>query len=634
MSDAADPDVTAASEPVSGRVTEDSAGSQIARLPRTLADLPFFAAGRFPRADFIGRCHAGGVSYMSGRELVDQVRDLSLGLSGLGLERGDRVALLSESRPEWLIADFAVLAAGGVTTPIYTTLSAEQVGFILRDSGASIAIVSSRSQLDKVLAVQTSLPSLRSVVLMDEGPSRTDHASPLQLLSLSDVTRAGHRQILNGWGIAREFHDRAQAVSPDDLATIIYTSGTTGEPKGVMLTHRNIVANLEGALAALDLSDSDVALSFLPLCHAFERLVAYVYFCTGIPMIFAESIETIARDLATVRPTVMSGVPRVFEKLHAGIHEKGRSAVGVRRRVFEWAASLADRAGKEVANGRPWTASKGLAWKLAYRLVYSHIHAGLGGRVRYAVSGSAPLDPAVARFFFGLNLPILEGYGLTETSPVVSVMPLYDVRLGTVGPPLPNVELKLAEDGELLVRGPSVMSGYYRRPDDTAAVLSGGWFRTGDIGHLDERGYIRITDRKKEILVTSGGKKVAPQPIELKLRADPLVSEAIVVGDRRHFPAALLVPDWSAVASQMRMTVEDVLADPRAPELCALFGAVVDRVNQQLAQFERIKRFELLVDELTIVNGALTPTLKIKRRVVEERYRAVIDGLYDESRKR
>jgi long-chain acyl-CoA synthetase len=608
----------------------DPVAAEIPDVPRTVAELPFFAAGRFPKPDLIGQCRGDQVIYTGGREFLDRVRDVSLGLTALGMTRGDRVALLSESRPEWLVVDFAILAARAVTVPIYTTLSAEQIGFILRDSGATMAIVSTPAQLAKVRQVAASTPDLRTIVVIDpdrETPEAGESAG-VPVLRLSEVATKGHGAIRDGWGVARQFQETAKAIQLEDLATIIYTSGTTGEPKGVMLTHGNLIANLQGALAVLDLSDEDVALSFLPLCHAFERIVSYVYFSTGISMVFAESIDTIPRDLLTVRPTVMSGVPRVFEKLYARIHEKGRAEKGLKGRIFQWAMSIASARGEYIAAKRrlPWRL--GVSSRLADRLIFSKIHAGLGGRLRYAVSGSAPLDPTVTRFFFGIDLPILEGYGLTETSPVLAVMPIGNVRLGTVGPPLSNVEIRIADDGEILARGPNVMRGYYNRADETAAVMSAGWFHTGDIGSLDEQGYLRITDRKKELLVTSGGKKIAPQPIEQRLRAHSLVAEAIMVGDRRHFPAALLLPDFAALGTLLGIEADAVRTQLDSSAVRALYQSVVDEVNRSLAQFERVKKFELVAEELTIANGALTPTLKVKRRVIEERFRDAIEAMY------
>ena len=595
--------------------------------PATVAALPFYTGGRFPKPTLIGQCQNGEIVHTSGRDLVPIVRDLSLGLQALGMARGDRIAIVSESRPEWLFVDFAVLTAGAVTTPIYPTLSIEQIGFILRDSGASLAVVSNATQAAKVFATWPSVPALRTVVVID--PADVPQApEELRVLSFADARALGHARIQGGWGIAREFQQTALAVRPDDLATIIYTSGTTGDPKGVMLTHANLIANLTGVLQMLDLSDEDVALSFLPLCHAFERIVSYVYMMTGISMIFAESLETIPRDLLLVRPTVMSGVPRVFEKLRARINEKAAAAPALRRRLFHWAVSVAIRRGTVLSSDAPMPASLRLATRIADRLVYSKIRQGIGGRLRYAVSGSAPLDPELARFFYGAGLPILEGYGLTETSPVLCVMPITRIRFGTVGPPLPNLELRIADDGEILARGPNVMRGYYNRPADTAEVLRDGWFHTGDIGSIDADGYLRITDRKKEVLVTSGGKKIAPQPIEQRLRAHALVSEAILVGDRRHFPAALLVPDFVALGTALGVSAGDARSRLDAPDVRARFQQVVDRVNADLAQFERVKKFVLIADEVSMASGLLTPSLKIKRRVVDERYRAEIDEIY------
>ncbi|MEO7192028.1 MAG: long-chain fatty acid--CoA ligase [Vicinamibacterales bacterium] len=606
------------------------ADADVLDLPRTVAELPFFAAGRFPKPDLLGQCEGSEVRYTGGRELLELVRNLSLGLTALGMTRGDRVALLSESRPEWLMADFAILTAGAVTTPIYTTLPAEQIGFILRDSGAAVAIVSSPVQLEKLLVAAPVGGPLRTVILIDPvAPDALALAPPgLQVVSWADTLALGHRRIRDGWGVAREFHDAARQVRSDDLATIIYTSGTTGEPKGVMLTHGNLIANLRGVLQMLDLSHDDVALSFLPLCHAFERIVAYVYLCTGISVAFAESLDTISRDLLTVRPTVMSGVPRVFEKLYARILERGSATSGPRRWLFDLAIRVARVRGERLPEGRSTPLWARVASPLVQRVVFAKIHAGIGGRLRYAVSGSAPLAVRIARFFYGIGLPILEGYGLTETSPVLCVMPLREVRFGTVGPPLPNVELRIADDGEILARGPNVMAGYHNRPEATAEALAGGWFHTGDIGEFDARGFLRITDRKKDVLVTSGGKKITPQPIEQRLRAHTLVAEAIMVGDRRHFPAVLIVPEFSRLAAHLALDEATLRATVNSLQVRSVFDAIVQAVNDNLAQFERIKKFALLSEELTMADGALTPTLKVKRRVVEDRYRDVIEMLY------
>jgi long-chain acyl-CoA synthetase len=445
--------------------------------------------------------------------------------------------------------------------------------------------------------------------------------------TFGEVAQLGHSRIVDGWGVAREFHDRARSVQADDLATIIYTSGTTGEPKGVMLTHGNLMANIAGVRAVLDLGPEDVGLSFLPLCHAFERLVAYFYLVHGVSIVFAESFNTIARDLQMVRPTVTTGVPRVFEKLHDRVIAKGLEASGLKRRIFQRAVQLASVRGRLLESGRPLSPWLRLQAAVADRLVYRRVREVMGGRLRFAVSGGAPLRPEIGRFFFGVGIPLIEGYGLTETAPVLTVMPLDAIRFGTVGRPLPNVELRIADDGEVLARGPNVMVGYFGRPDETAQVLRDGWFHTGDVGSVDEDGYLRITDRKKELIVTSGGKNIAPQPIEGALRAHPLIAEAVVIGEQRAFLALLIVPDLAALQGRFP-DARDAASLQGRQEITAAFQEAVDAINARLAQFERIRRFALLPREFSIEAGELTPTLKVKRRVVEERYRDQIEGLY------
>ena len=603
-------------------------------LPPTIAQLPFFAAGRFPKPDLLSRCEGESTTRISGRELIERVREIGLGLQALGVAPGDRVLLLAESRPEWLLIDFAILASGAVTVPAYATLAAPQVGYVARDSGATVAIVSTKEQLDKVLAELPGLPHLRTIVVTSVDPGAGDELTrvSIPIHTLADVAARGHQALRDGWGVAREFHERARRVQPADLATIVYTSGTTGEPKGVMLSHGNLVANLEGMLQVYDVGVEDVGLSFLPLSHSFERIIAYVYMATGVSMVFAESLDTVARDIKRARPTVITGVPRLYEKLHERVVATAREAGGLKQRVFGWASGVAIRRADVLTAGRrmsPW-----LSWqsRLADRLVFRTIRENLGGRFRFVVSGGAPLGEALSRWFYGIGIPLVEGYGLTETSPVVNVAPLHALRFGTVGPPLPNVEVRIAEDGEVLTRGPNLMMGYYNRPEDTAAALRDGWFCTGDIGELDERGYLRITDRKKDLIVTAGGKKVAPQPIETELRRHELISEAVVVGDKRRFPSALIVPNFARLAARVGVsrpaTPASVAALIARPDVQALYAGAIDVVNNTRAQFERIKEFRLLPHELTIAAGELTPTMKVKRRVIEQRYGELIEEMY------
>src|SRR6185436_12872870 len=405
-----------------------------------------------------------------------------------------------------------------------------------------------RAQLEKVQEVRHQLPAIESVILIDQDPGES---SP-SVLSFADVMQRGHARMVAEWGTAREFRDAARQVQPSDLATIIYTSGTTGEPKGVMLTHEALVANMLAGADALDVHQDDVALSFLPLSHAFERMVSYIYLLRGVTIVFAESFDTIGRDAALVKPTVFTGVPRVYEKMHGRIVEKGQAASTAKAALFRWAVNVAMARGRAALAGRRPSPLLSLQSALADRLVFARIREGVGGRLRYLVSGSAPLGVPLAEFFHGVGLPIIEGYGLTETAPILTVNPPDAPRRGTVGKPLPLVELRIAADGEILARGPNLMTGYYNKSDATADVIKDGWFHTGDIGSIDADGYLAITDRKKDLLVTSGGKKIAPQPIEIILKQSPLVAEAVVLGDRQKYAAALIVPDFAALERRLR----------------------------------------------------------------------------------
>jgi long-chain acyl-CoA synthetase len=595
----------------------------------TIADLPFHMSGRFQNPELIGRCRSDGIDSLSSKDFFERVRDLSLGLGALGIVAGDRVAIVSESRPEWLMADLAALSGGAATVPVYPTLSSSQVRYILNDAGAKAAIVSTRLQLEKIQEVRHKLPTLEAVILID-GWQPSDSPS---VISLEAVAERGHARLTGEWGAGREFRDQARAVRPDQMATIIYTSGTTGEPKGVMLSHANLVSNVKAGAQVLQLTEQDVALSFLPLSHSFERTVSYIYLLSGVRVVFAESFDTIGRDLAQVRPTLLTGVPRVFEKLHGRIMDKGKAEPGFKSAIFSWAVGAGTARGEAALRGRSVGVLGSLQASVADRLVFAKIREGLGGRIRYLVSGSAPLSASIAEFFQGIGLPIIEGYGLTETSPILTVNPPDAPRVGTVGRALPGVELRIADDGEILARGPNIMSGYYNKPEATAEALKDGWFHTGDIGTIDGDGYLRITDRKKDLLVTSGGKKIAPQPIEAVIKRNPLVAEAVLLGDRRKFAAALIVPSFPALERRLK----DLGRPPGAraelvarADVLALYQEIIDALNRDLSQFERIKKIVLLPAEFSIESGELTPTLKVKRKVVEERWRDRIEGLYKE----
>jgi long-chain acyl-CoA synthetase len=475
------------------------------------------------------------------------------------------------------------------------------------------------------------VPTLECVVVIDEAAA----AGGASVLGFSAVVARGHQRMVEQWGAGREFRDATRAIAPAGLATIIYTSGTTGEPKGVMLTHGNLVANMRAATKVLDVDHEDVALSFLPLSHSFERMASYVYLFAGVTMVFAESFDTVGRDIVAVRPTLITGVPRAYEKMQARVMEKGQAGSPGRAALFRWAVRAGLGKSRATLRGRSVGPVTALKASIADRLVFSKIRAALGGRIRFVVSGSAPLAADTAEFFQAVGLPVIEGYGLTETAPILTVNPPHAPRVGSVGKPVDGVEIRIAADGEILARGPNLMAGYYNKPQATADAVRDGWFHTGDIGHLDAEGYLTITDRKKDLLVTSGGKKIAPQPIEAVLKRSPLVGEAILLGDRRKYAIALIAPDFRELERRLRdlgrppAEREDLV---KRPDVIALYQEIVDALNHDLSQFERIKKIALLPAEFTIESGELTPTMKIRRKVIEDKWREVIDRLYAEER--
>ncbi|HEY3384763.1 MAG TPA: long-chain fatty acid--CoA ligase [Vicinamibacterales bacterium] len=593
----------------------------------TLADLPFRSLELFQKPDLVCRCEEPNDRRLSSQQFFDSIRTLSLGLSSLGLQQGDRVALISDSCPEWVISDLAVLTAGAVTVPIYPTLSAPQIWFILAESSARFAIVSNATQVAKIMEGSTGAGALEAVIVMDgDGDGER-----FRVLSMADVSKRGQAALDADAGAADRYRETAQAIDPESLATIVYTSGTTGDPKGVMLTHRNIVSNVVATRSWISLSSADRLLSFLPLSHVFERVVLFRCLYDGVSVYFAETMTSVARDLVRTKPTVMTGVPRAWEKFHSAIHDGLGKLTGAKKALSAWAIGVGYEYARTWMGGAPPPGLLAFKHRLADRLVFAKVRERTGGRLRFLISGSAPLMPKIAEFFFAINLPILEAYGLTESSPGITANPPDAPRLGTVGKPFPGVEVKIGSDGEILVRGPNIMRGYYKRPEATAETLAGGWLHTGDIGELSTDGYLTITDRKKDLIVTSGGKKIAPQPLENLLKADPLISEAVLIGEQRKFPAALLVPDFVKLearieALKLRVASREELV--RHPEVLRLYQDVLDRLNGSLAQFERVKRFALLPTEFTMERGELTPTMKVRRQVVEQRWRLLIDGIY------
>ena len=593
--------------------------------PGTLTKLFFDAIDKYALRPAAYRSKvAGAWVAISHREAAERVQNISFGLLELGVQAGDRVALLSENRPEWAFADYACLAARAADVPIYPTLPAKQAEYILRDSGAVAVFCSNADQLAKVLEVRAGLPALQHIVVFDAAAKR---AGVQTLAEVEDLGRRGAAKH-GGW------RQGALAVKPDDLATIIYTSGTTGDPKGVMLTHNNIYSNVVAALQVMPIAVGDEALSMLPLSHIFERMVAYTLFHAGVVINYAESFDTVAANLQEVKPTIVLSVPRLYEKVYARVLENALAGSGLKRKIFFWAKGVGDEWATHTLAGLPIPTGLSIQKKLADRLVFSKLQARTGGRIKFFVSGGAPLSAEIAKFFLGAGLPIAEGYGLTETSPVITLNPLQRIKLGTVGKVLPGVQVKIAADGEILAKGPGIMKGYFNKPDATReAIDPDGWFHTGDIGELDADGYLKITDRKKDLIVTAGGKNIAPQPIENMVKHNKFVTNAVMLGDKRKFTIMLVVPNFenlSGWAKARNLAFDSParlldLADVKAKVEREVMGTLRD-----LAQYEMPKRIILLEKDFTIESGHLTPTLKVKRRAVEKTFKDVIDRAYAE----
>ena len=579
---------------------------------QTLNDI-FLQVSRSGRSRVMLVREALGWVPISAQEFYRNVAGVARALDSWGIGKGDRVAILSENRPEWTMTDFAALALGAVTVPVYATQTAEQTAFILNDSGARIVAVSTKSQLEKVFTIQRHTPVER-VLVMDA--VETAHAVPLQTLMLHGPT-----------GFDSAFDARASAVTPDDLATIIYTSGTTGTPKGAMLTHGNMAANIACSMEGFGIGGKDeVSVSFLPLSHVTARHVDFTLLYRGVTLAYCPDMAQLPQALKEVHPNIFVGVPRVYEKIRQQVLLQ--TAKFPRNAIFRWAFRVGHAHRDTVIAGqRP----SSFLWKIADRLVFSKVRAGMGGRAEEFVSGGAPLGRELAEWYADLGISIHEGYGLTETSPVIAVNTPKTHRLGTVGKPLSNVEVRIAEDGELLVRGPSVFKGYWKRPDETREAFVDGWFKTGDIANLDSDGFLSITDRKKDLIKTSGGKFIAPQPIENSLRLNPMIGTAVILGDRRKFPAVLISPhfplleDWAKANKVSFSSRKDLVADTKVH---ALYEGIVEETNKNLARFEKLKRVLLVPDEFSAADGTMTHTFKVRRRGIEERYRELIDEMY------
>jgi len=572
-----------------------------------------------PRAQMY-RTPAGWQS-ISAQEMLRRVAGLSKALAELGIVSGDRVGLFAPNCPEWHTADFAIQGLGAVTVPIYFNESHDRLVYILNDSGARVVFTAGAAQAKKLSECRSRIPALEHVISAAPGSELDDDILRYESL-IASTTDAD----------VAEYWRRAAEIKGDNLATIIYTSGTTGEPKGVMLSHSNLSSNCIDSASNHQLLPSDVALEFLPLAHVYERTAAYSYISNGVAIAYLERIEDVPQALLEVHPTLAAAVPRFFEKIYANILEKGRRESGIKRNIFDWSLRIAEQSVPWRAYGKSASPGLKLRWRVADALVYSKIREGLGGGTQRFSAGGAPLAPELAEFFWSVGVTIHQGYGLTETSPVVTANTPAANKIGTVGRPIPNVQVKIAEDGEILVKGPNVMRGYYHKPEATREVFtSDGWFRTGDIGRLDEDGYLIITDRKKELLKTAAGKFVAPAPIENTLKTSPYITNAIVVGDTRKFVSVLIVPNFANIETAARKAGHDFSTPTQMtgdPWVRDLLSSEIERLTAPLAQYEKPKRFALLEQDFTYAGGELTYTMKMKRRVIEQRYQDVIARLY------
>jgi long-chain acyl-CoA synthetase len=577
---------------------------------QTLNDI-FFDIARRNQPDFLLRKRQSGWAPISSQEFTLKVGGVVSGLRSWGISRGDRVAILSENRHEWVVADFACMLLGAVGVPIYTTLLPEHICELLRDSGARAIFVSSERQLEKILPIRQKT-AIEQVVLMDD-------AAGSRACSMAEMMQLAPDEQLEG---------SARSVKPEDLATLIYTSGTTGTPKGVMLTHGNMACNINYFCRDFGFQAGYTCVSFLPLSHVTARCVDLGLLSRGVTLAHLPQIDQLAQTLVELRPHILLSVPRVYEKVHSQVETK--AAKFPQKQIYRWALRTGRAHRSEILAGKT---PNSLAWKLADKLVYSKIRSGIGGRVRIFISGGAPLGRSLAEWYADVGLRICEGYGLTETSPVIAVNTAKAHRIGSVGKPLENVEVRIAEDGEILVRGPSVFKSYWNKPEETRNAFEGDWFKTGDIGRIDDDGFLYVTDRKKDLLKTSGGKFIAPQPIENSLKHHPLIAEAVVVGDKCKFPAVLIFPDFAVLEAYAR---QEGLAFQSREELVNLaeiqsrYTDIVAAQNEGLAQFEKLKKFRVIADELSAGTGTLTASMKLRRRAITERYRDQIEDMYSE----
>jgi len=582
--------------------------------PETLNDIFFAIVDRGQQRLMLA--HEGSRWHpISANEFYRNVTGMARALRRWGLSKGDRLAILSENRPEWAIADFASLLLGVVVVPIYSTLTPSQTAYILTDSGAKVVVVSTPQQLDKVLSIKDQT-AVERIVVMD--PVNAAHTDPMQRIMREGPSERDP-----------DLEARAGAISAEDLASIIYTSGTTGTSKGAQLSHGNLTSNVLNSLKGFDIGPNEISVSFLPLSHVTARHADYALLYRGVTLAYCPFIEQLPETLLEVLPTIFVAVPRVYEKIYGQVEQKASRFP--KRTIYRWALSVGRAHSSKILAGK---SPKSLSWKLADKLVYSQVRARIGGRVGLFISGGAPLGRELASWYASIGVRIHEGYGLTETSPVIAINTPSAHKVGTVGRPLTNVEVRIAEDSEILVRGPSVFRGYWNRPEETANAFVDGWFKTGDIGNLDQEGFLSVTDRKKDLLKTSGGKFIAPQPIENSIKLNSLIGTAVVLGDRRKFASVIISPhfplleEWARANNVAFSSRQELIGHPKVRNL---YESIIAQVNRDLARFETLKKVLLVPDEFTASDGTLTPTFKLRRKAIEERYRKEIDELYREA---
>ncbi len=580
---------------------------------KRIFDIPAYQAKKYPQEVCFAGKENGKWKTMSTKEYMTLSNQMSHGLRKLGIQPGDKIAIISNNRPEWNVVDMGTLQIGAIDVPVYATITEEDYKFIFNDAGVKLCFVSDQDLFNKVSHIKDAVPTLSEVYTFNNVPGAKNWKEVLDLGK--EGNDADIKAIQDG-------------IKETDLATLIYTSGTTGLPKGVMLSHQNLVENVKGSFPRLPVDSNGNGLSFLPLCHVYERMITYLYQTTGVSLYYAESIDTIKANIVEVKPQVFTAVPRLLEKVYDGIIKGGTESGGIKASIFKWAVGLTDtyEVGKHPSFQR----------KLADKLVYSKIREKLGGNIQAIASGGAALQPRLARFYTAIGLPVFEGYGLTETSPVISVNAAgTGIRFGTVGKKLHNVEVKIAEDGEILTKGPCLMMGYYKRPDLTSEVIdSEGWFHTGDIGEISNDGFLKITDRKKEMFKTSGGKYIAPQPIENKFKESKFIEQIMVIGENKKHPSALIVPNFEYVkmwAKDNNITLgatnKDIIKNK---EVIEIINSEVNHYNSYFGNWEQLKKFELLEKEWTVESGELTPKLSCKRKVIHQNNAALIEGLYAE----